>query len=138
MSDKAMAAAGKELEQAAATYSRVSARAAAGEGPANVFTGLEGQDVFLAGHRFHTVGTLREYRVLDCGEAVAIFDGVWQIGHDTDDKLADTFFLGDGIRLLESSIGWIVQPVASRPEPWRKSWESIKGSKTINGGKKGK
>jgi len=123
-SDKGLAAANKELIHTAINASRLAARTQGT--PLNLFSGLEGQDLFIAGHRFHIIGTLRHAEVMDTGETVATLDGVFQIDHDENNVLAGLFALGDGFRIPESAVGWAVQPVAGRPRAWQDSWAKAK------------
>lgn len=92
----------------------------------HTFAGLEGQDVFVAGHRFHVVGTLTRVTFDLRGEPVAHLDNVFQIAHDQEEGIPQMFYLGDGHRIHRECIGWTVQPVSGRPKGWQDAWFAAK------------
>ena len=118
----------RNLTDASLEYAKTIGRKANGEAETmdSLFHGLLGQDVFIGGHRFNVVGTVSEIYRISTNETGVVLNGVWQIGYDDDSGLHENWYMGDNIRMGESAVGYLVQPVASRPEAWRKHWEALK------------
>ena len=121
-------AAEENVLYAAARLGAVQSRVG-GANPFNYFTGLEGQAIYIGGHRFSVVAMLTRIEITGTGEALGILDDVYQIDDDRDDGIQGGFRLGDGFRFPESCVGFGVQPLSGTSSGYQASYEKLKQKK---------